>query len=138
MTEKPALKNVMLIDDGEADQMLYKRTMMRSGQVGRVLQFEYADEALEYLKKEGREEIDVIFLDINMPRMDGFEFLEEACADFGDSFTRAVIIMLTTSLNPKDRERAAQFDVVKDFIDKPLTVEHIDNIVQLVKGQQPF
>ena len=130
------IKTAMLIDDSEADQLLYSMVMERSGYIDNVITFTYADEALDYIKQPDRDSIDVIFLDINMPRMDGFEFLEAASSELGDKFAKAVIVMLTTSLDPKDHERADHYSVVKDFINKPLTVEHIENVIKLLSSQE--
>lgn len=134
MTVEPLIGTVMLIDDERADQMMYRRILERSGIVRNHIAFQYADEALEYLKQEDREEIDLIFLDINMPRMNGFEFLEAATAELGPAFAKAVVVMLTTSLNPRDRDRAAQFSAVREFINKPLTIEHVETLASLVAG----
>ena len=128
----------MLIDDELMDQRMYQRVIDRSGIVENQIPFQYADEALAYLKREDRDEIDVILLDINMPRMDGFEFLEAATAELGPAFAKAVIVMLTTSLNPKDYERAQKFEVVREFINKPLTIEHLRNIANLVQDHAPL
>ncbi|MEP5731934.1 MAG: response regulator [Sulfitobacter sp.] len=126
------IKLAILIDDEEIDQRQYNRILKKSGMVGEVLTFTYADDALEYLKSHPGLCVDVIFLDINMPRMNGFEFLEAATAEFGDTFAKIVVAMLTTSLNPDDRARAEGFDVVRDFINKPLTVEHVVSISALL------
>ena len=120
-------RQVWLIDDSEIDQRLYQRIITRTGVDWSVKMFTFADEALEHLKAHPEQQVDLIFLDINMPRMNGFEFLEAANSEIGGEFTKVVIIMLTTSLNPADRYRAASFDVVKDFIDKPLTAETVRN-----------
>ncbi|MEM7207784.1 MAG: response regulator [Pseudomonadota bacterium] len=137
MQELP-IKVAMLIDDESVDQMLYQRVMKHSGVVGDVFTFNYADEALVFLKSEACPAIDVIFLDINMPRMNGFEFLEAAYEALGGNFARAVIIMLTTSLDSQDQDRVSQYSVVKDCIDKPLTAEHINNIAGMLSNSEPF
>ena len=132
MTE--TVKRLLLIDDADIDQRLYRRMIERSEIVDEVVSFYYADEALNYLRANKTEEIDLIFLDINMPRMNGFEFLEAASDELGDSFAHVVIVMLTTSLNPADRERAESFSIVRDFINKPLTIDHVHHAASLVRA----
>lgn len=122
----------MLIDDEEFDQRQYLRVLQRSGLVETVLQYTYAEDALAHLVAHPELEVDVIFLDINMPRMNGFEFLEEATEKLGADFVKTVVVMLTTSLNPNDRTRAENFDVVRDFINKPLTLAHVERIAEMV------
>ena len=75
---------------------------------------------------------DIILLDINMPIMNGFEFLEAAHQEFGKAFNASVIVMLTTSLNPSDISRASEYDVIKSFVNKPLTKSHIKDACALV------
>ena len=131
MTDK--IKRLVLIDDADIDQRLYRRMIERSGLVEEITSFYYADEALEYLRSNRSDKIDLIFLDINMPRMNGFEFLEAANAELGDAFAHVVIVMLTTSLNPADRDRAESFEVVRDFVNKPLTIDHLRHSAELVR-----
>lgn len=122
----------MLIDDMDIDQKLYQRVLQRSGLIEEILPFSYADEALEFLRADASRPIDLIFLDINMPRMTGFEFLEMATRELGDTFAHVVIVMLTTSLDPEDRKRAAEYSVVSDFINKPLTVDDVRKAAEMV------
>lgn len=122
------IKLALLVDDNNIDQRIYQRVISQSGVVAEVLSFTFADEALSYLQAHTDLVVDVIFLDINMPRMNGFEFLEQATETLGDEFAKVVVAMLTTSLNPNDRARAESFDKVKFFINKPLTIEHIEQV----------
>jgi CheY-like chemotaxis protein len=125
----------MLIDDSSIDQMLYARVIERSGLINKTLTYSYAEDALRQLRSDDEEQIDAIFLDINMPRMNGFDFLDTACTEFGGQFTKIVVIMLTTSLNPDDVQRAKDYNVVKEYINKPLTAEHIQRVVAIVDAQ---
>lgn len=122
------IKTMMLIDDNQIDQMLHERIVERSGLVETVISFLYADEALEYLKVDQQPRPDVILLDINMPRMDGFEFLE-AVNLLPSELKSMIVVMLTTSLDARDKKRADNFDLVKGFMNKPLSQERIEEIV---------
>jgi CheY-like chemotaxis protein len=112
---------------------MYQRIIKRSGLVGDVLPFIYAEDALAYLKSPDSKPIDVIFLDINMPRMNGFEFLSAATEALGAGFARMVVVMLTTSLEKSDRVRANDYPVVRRFINKPLTVDHLSDVADLLQ-----
>lgn len=128
------IKLAYLIDDEEVDQRQYQRVLKRSGVVEETRTFTYADDALTFLQDHPEEEVDVIFLDINMPRMNGFEFLSAANDRLGPNFTKIVVAMLTTSLDPADQAKAATFDVVRDFINKPLTIEHVLRVNELLEA----
>lgn len=135
MAEINKIQTAMILDDSEFDQVLYKELIERSGMVDKLIQYYYPDEALEFLKQPDRENIDVLFLDINMPRMSGFEFLKEASQQLGSDFAKIIIIMLTTSLDPRDQEKAKEFEMVKDYINKPLTIDGLRHVVSLVHHQ---
>ena len=134
MSETFAIQTALLIDDDAIDRKLYKRVLDRSGVVEQLFLFEGAEDALEFYRNLDRDQVDVIFLDINMPRMNGFEFLEAALQEFGPGFAEIVVVMLTTSLDPGDHERAAQYDVVKGYINKPLKVEDILKVAEVLRN----
>lgn len=114
------IETIMLIDDEEVDQMLYGRIIERSEHAKRVLSFLSAEAALDHLVKERTPQPDLILLDINMPQMDGFEFLAAAEDALGVAVA-PVIVMLTTSLNPMDEARSNASPLVYDYKKKPLT-----------------
>jgi len=130
------IQRAMLIDDEEIDQRQYQRIINRSGLVEELLIFSYADLAFEFLSRADRPKIDVIFLDINMPRMNGFEFLD-AFESSKMPLESVVIFMLSTSLEPADRKRALSYDAVRDFINKPLMLEHVQRALDLVSAKKP-
>jgi len=130
-SEKP-LGTVMLIDDEQVDQMMYKRILKRSGLAGELISYTYAEEALDYLMHDATPSVDLILLDINMPRMTGFEFLKKAQDVLGPEFESSVVIMLTTSLNPQDRTMAESFASVKGYISKPLHLADVEGLARIV------
>jgi CheY-like chemotaxis protein len=129
MTHK--LNCVLLVDDNEADNYFHERVLKKSGLVGIVATAINGQEALEYLQASRNPgssdnkpmQPDLILLDINMPLMNGWEFLNEY-ANLGDEpGKKQVIVMLTTSLNPDDRTQAEAILGPGCFYFKPLTQE---------------
>ncbi len=130
--EKNVLLTAVCVDDSEFDRKLHDRVLRRSGAFGEMYHFPSGEDALVHLRNTPQMP-DVIFLDVNMPIMSGFDFLQAATEEFGDGFTSRVVIMLTTSLNPEDRKRAEAFKVVRDFLNKPLTVEEAKDVAMATR-----
>jgi CheY-like chemotaxis protein len=120
----------VLIDDDEIDNAHHERILKKSGFVDEVMIFQYADEALDFLRT-GEVKHRAIFLDINMPRMNGFEFLEEYKNLPEERKALAVIMMLTTSTNPSDHERALEYSPSINYQSKPLTIEVVNELAEL-------
>ena len=78
-------------------------------------------EALDYLKKENQILPELIFLDINMPRMNGWDFLEQYKYLDTKQKARVVIMILTTSANPDDIKKAKEIEEITGFETKPLS-----------------
>lgn len=119
------IQRLLLVDDNNADIVLCRIAIERSGLVQELETFAYAEDALDRLRQNTDDKVDAILLDINMPRMNGFEFLETAMAEFGDRFAGVTVAILTTSLAPMDVQTAGRFDNVKHYFDKPLTLEQL-------------
>ena len=130
------IQNLLVIDDDEIDQMMYARIIKRTGLVENTIQYHAADDALDFITSGDCPAIDAIILDINMPRMDGFEFLDALGEHADGTSIQAVIVMLTTSLDPDDEAKARRSPLVKEFFYKPLIEDHLRTITQMVAGQQ--
>lgn len=122
------LSCVMIIDDSEADQYLCMRTIEEYNSDIKLLRAYDGQEALEILNVV-EQKPDVIFLDINMPRMDGHEFLEHYNKREEDK--SAVIVMLTSSNQERDKEKSRAYKCVKKYLLKPLDNLILDEIAAL-------
>lgn len=123
----------MLIDDNEADNLFHSRAIKKAGACEHLEIATGGKEALNYLAKCGTDPFprpDVIFLDINMPGMNGFEFLEEYDKLDPVFKSKVVVFMLTSSLMPQDSERAMGTGIVSEFLNKPLTIQKVEEILE--------
>lgn len=122
--------HLVSIDDSEFDQLANARIVERSGLVDEFRTFLDAQDALDFLRSHQGRPVDAILLDINMPGMSGFEFLDAATKELGGNFRGIVVLMLTTSLSAYDMERARSYSAVRDYFNKPLSQQLLEQIVQ--------
>ena len=111
---------VMMVDDNDNDLLFTRLMLERSGVGFEVLGFERAAEALDHLRQTPDHGVAIILLDINMPVMNGFDFLEAFEALEPSARGGAVVMMLSSSSDPADRDRAARHASVKGYLTKPL------------------
>ncbi|RMA58965.1 response regulator [Ulvibacter antarcticus] len=124
---------VLLIDDDRATNFFNKMVVNRHGRFNTIVTSQSGTEALEYLKgvqKEHNIKPDLIFLDINMPAMNGWEFLTEF-EKFDENFILDIkVILLSTSSDPKDVKKSREKHPVDDFINKPLSFPLLNEVLK--------
>jgi len=125
---------VMLIDDNEIDNLINQKMIEAASIAENIYTHTGAKSAIEFLRNMEKLEVadkvlpDVIFLDIDMPLMDGFQFLDEFEKLTNVAKKKCKIVMLTSSINPQDSNRAKKYENVRLYLNKPLS--H-DSIVKL-------
>ena len=129
------LESICIIDDDHIFVYGVKRLIKEVNLAEELLVFKNAVDALEEIKamaSEGKGLPKVIFLDLNMPMMTGWEFLDEFLQiDHKDTHHTWVYIM-SSSVNPQDLLRINDYSVVKNYILKPVTTEDLENILEEV------
>ena len=118
----------MLIDDNEIDNLINQKMIEASGICENIFTHTSAKAAIEFLKniqKLPQKEVnflpEVIFLDIDMPLMDGFQFLDEFSKLSENVTGYCKVVMLTSSINPQDLNQARENEFVQQYLNKPLT-----------------
>jgi len=126
------VKSILLVDDDETTNFINELMISDMGITDELLQANNGKEAIDLLEERIKLDKmlpDLILLDINMPVMDGFDFLDAYQHLQFHKKPSVIIVMLTTSLNPSDVERAKQAEIT-DYINKPLTEEKINSILK--------
>lgn len=141
MTPLRELNCILLIDDDIPTNFIHRKVIEKSKIEAHVQVATSAKEGLDFLAHAGKyadsETIPrpgIIFLDINMPGMNGWDFMDVYHGLDQAQKDRIAVIMLTTSLNLDDRERALQDEDIVTFIHKPLRP---DTVVELVEAYFP-
>jgi two-component system, NarL family, nitrate/nitrite response regulator NarL len=127
------VEKTVLIDDSDIDLFIQRRFLEVYEFSNQLLQYKSAEEALNWLRKlNGEAPPDVIFLDLNMPETDGFQFLKSFNELPERIRGKSRIVVLTSSNSAKDREQAFENKNVIQFITKPLKQSDIEDLKGII------
>lgn len=117
----------MLIDEDDIDNIINQKIIEAADFAEDIQVYKSAREALDLLSGASADQLpQLIFLDINMPEMNGFEFLEAFSKLSNDIRSSVKIVMLSSSMSPKDIDKSASSPYVVKYINKPLNNRYLD------------
>ncbi|MEP6682557.1 MAG: response regulator [Parafilimonas sp.] len=126
--------NLFLIDDDTTSNFLDTRLIKNYMITENLKVFNYANIALDELKQlvltDSPEFPDLILLDIQMPYMNGWQFIEEFQKFPEAVLSKCKLFIFSSSINPQDIEKSKTYKVVNGFISKPLTIDKLNNLNQ--------
>jgi two-component system nitrate/nitrite response regulator NarL len=136
MITKPRVHTAFLVDDSEVDLFIQKKFLELCSFAERIVTFTSPVKALEALQAYSLNEgPSLIFLDLNMPLLNGFEFLEKINSGSNRVSDRIKVVILSSSNNPADRLKAKEFPNVISFLSKPLNVDELQLLPHSMEPQ---
>lgn len=128
----PKIPAVLLVDDDPTTNFLNKKLLLRLGVTDNIRVALNGQEGLHEVREHCREQPTdcpvLIFLDMNMPVMNGIQFLEAYQQLPADEQRAIVVVMLTSSVNPRDQQRAQELPIAA-YLDKPLTQQQVERVL---------
>ncbi len=121
-----SIEQIIFIDDDEINNLISERIVNKTIVSNlKLSSFVYAEEGLKYIKSEAlkieENKLILIFLDINMPFLNGWQVLEQIEQMGEIVHNKLLIYMLSSSIDPNDRRKASENKLVSEFIEKPLS-----------------
>ena len=126
------LDNVCIIDDDHIFIYGVKRLMEETSFCKNLVIYQNGLDALEGIQqrtKEGGQLPSIIFLDLNMPMMTGWEFLDEYLELKGQDPNQSRVYIVSSSIDPKDLLKIKDYKVIQNYILKPVTTDDLENII---------
>ncbi len=128
-------KYAMLLDDNELDNFINQKIIEANHFANKIYVNTGSKSALEFLNNlsiSSTEAIDIfpeiIFVDLNMPMMDGFQFIENLKDKLPQKLKLLKLVILTSSVNPEDKKKASEIELDITFLNKPLTQEMLEKL----------
>ena len=125
------LKKVLIIDDDELSIYLMGLTINEITFIDSHYSVTSGWEALSYLEDDKTNPPDLILVDLNMPEMDGYEFIEAFETKFFELMSNTRVVVVTSSQRESDKSKSLSFKSVAGFINKPLSEEKIKKVLVL-------
>jgi len=121
------LEQILCIDDDPITLMLCKKVISKSSFSHEVITAQNGEEALhhfnvlKYTNDKAKKRPELIFLDLNMPIMGGWEFLDHFTSSDYIEFNTVPVIVLSSTIDPEDLAKAKKYPIIIDFLSKPIT-----------------
>lgn len=122
-------QHIVLVDDDDIFNMLHGEVLKRLTSDVKIDIFKSGSEVVDYLEQNPNEHIDLLFLDIRMPVMGGFEVLDSMANMDSTRFEKTRIYVLSSTLDDRDLARAKATPLVTDFIGKPMSFDTMRSIL---------
>ena len=131
------LRRILVVDDNDDDLFFAQIILNASGVAAHVTLMETGQMALDFLSSSEGQDVDVILLDINMPEMSGFEFLDLYQPLVDQGLVRAPVVMHSSSSAPADKSRATAYGCVRGYVVKPMTKALALTLAQMAAEPRP-
>lgn len=127
------VKRLLCVDDDKITQSLIRLIVTRASFADEIITRMNGKEALDFyidLCKDATPDgyPELIFLDLNMPCMNGWDFLDEFVDKFYARFRKTKVVILSSSIAPAEKAKAARYPIVIDYLSKPLTVSALKSL----------